>query len=103
MEHEQEDVAEKINTLVQDLKARRHEAAKILQKHFSLSPDGIIVFSIVDGKIQGDVTPFGSTGALLFAERLIKKYVNESFENSLIAQATPPTIKETVETPLAQN
>ena len=67
------------------LNKRRLAAARVLQQHFSNQPDGVIVVSISQGKIACDVTEFGSVGDLLFAARLVKKYVDQSFEDSIVA------------------
>lgn len=68
-----------------NLEKRRLAAGRALQAHFGSQPDGVIVVSVSQGMIKADVTEFGSIGEMLFASELVRKYVTESFENSLIA------------------
>ena len=60
------------------------QAAKALQNHFSLNPDSVMVVSVSGGKAQVDVTEFTSTSEMLFAAKLLNKYVDQTFENVLL-------------------
>jgi hypothetical protein len=72
------------------LAKRRLLAAQAIQRHFSLHPMSVIIVSMTaDGKVQADITEHGSIGTMLFAQRLLNKYVDESFEKSLIQGAKP--------------
>lgn len=67
------------------LARRRLLAAQAIQKHFSQQPMSVIILSMTaEGRVQCDVTEHPSLGTLLFNQKLIDKYVNESFEKSLI-------------------
>lgn len=69
----------------EELARRRADAGRAIQRHFSSHPDGVIIASIAQGKIHVDVTPFENTGELLFAQKLIDKFIDESFQRTIMS------------------
>lgn len=68
---------------------RRLSAGQAIQRHFSSHPEAVIIASVSDGKVNADVTEFSQIGEMIFAKRLLDKFVDEAFENALVAQRAP--------------
>lgn len=72
------------------LDKRKLAAARALQEHFSLQPEGVIIISISNGTLKANVTEFSSVGEMLFAKKLADKFVDEAFENALVSSKKIP-------------
>ena len=59
---------------------------EIISKHTDAGPESALICTVSDGQVRANVTHFLSTGDLLFAQKILNRFIDESIEFSLAAQ-----------------